>query len=768
MLVACTVSRAAAFITPSLGPSSLRLRPAKCVGKQLPASRTLRQTQAARSLRMKDDSSWVCTTPLYYANGPPHMGSAYPTIAADVISRYQKLQGKDVTFITGSDEHGEKIATTAEGADKAPKEFCDGIVGEFEDLWRKLSIRYDSFVRTTDEKHEAIVREFFQRVWDKGDIYKKDYTGHYCVGCEAYLGDDEMETVDGVEHVCKIHRKPAELRQEENYFFRLSKYQKPLEALFESRPDFVRPAYRYNEVKKWVEAGVPDFSISRSTISWGIPVPGDAEQVIYVWFDALLGYISALVREGEPATLDTAVKNGWPCDVHIIGKDILRFHAVYWPAMLMSADMELPKLIYSHGFLTKDGLKMGKSLGNVLEPADLLAEHGSDAVRYYFSKGLDFGGDGDFSEERFVNILNADLANDLGNMLNRCLKPLIKHHGEHFPAHETPADHPLRTLAETSAHKCAAAYDTLDFRAAGEAALELTRAGNKYIDDMAPWTLFKQGKVEEATAVLMTILEASRVVAVMLSPMVPDTGAKVFQQLGYTAEQYASLTWSDTAWTPIPQGTPIPSPQGVFTRIEAKVDKAAAADKKAAAAAAAAGKAAKKQGGAGAGDVLPDILRVDLRVGKIVSAERHPDADSLYVEMIDVGEDTPRQVVSGLAKHIELEALVDKKVVVVCNLKPAKMRGVESAGMVLAAGEEVVELLEPPPEARVGEPVMVEGGDAPQPDAMLKSKSAQKVWDRVVEKLQTDDCQRGTYDGKVLVTSAGACSVPTLKGAGIR
>jgi len=582
------------------------------------------------------------------------------------------------------------------------------------------------------------------------------------VGCEAYLGDDEMDTIDGVEHACKIHRKPAELRREENYFFRLSKYQSALENLFRDQPQFVQPNYRFNEVKKWVEAGVPDFSISRSTISWGIPVPNDPDQVIYVWFDALLGYISALIQDGQEPTLDNAIANGWPCNVHIIGKDILRFHAVYWPAMLMSADMALPELIYSHGFLTKDGLKMGKSLGNVLEPDVLLQQHGSDAVRYYFSKGLDFGGDGDFSEERFSNVLNADLANDLGNMLNRCLKPLQKHNGELLPSYATPADHPLRLLAAECSAKSAVAYAALDFRGAGEAALELTRSGNKYIDDMAPWTLFKEGKIAEGTAVLMTILEAARIVAVMLSPMVPQVSGKVYQQLGFDPSIYARLQWSDTTWRDLPAGQPLPEPEGIFKRIEAPVDEAADAAKKLAAEKA---KAAKANPAAAE---VADILRVDMRVGQIVSAEMHPDAESLYVEMIDVGEAVPRQVVSGLAKYMSLASLIGKKVVVLCNLKPAKMRGVESTGMVLAAGTDVVELLEPPPGALVGERIKVEGGADPTPDEMLKSKSAQKVWDRVAEKLSTDSSLCGTYDGVPLVTSAGPCTVASLKGSPIK
>jgi len=738
----------------TLPSHSFQLRGAKpaAVSRRFPlrSSRTL--------LTMSEDTKdatkpFVCTTPLYYVNGPPHMGSAYPTMAADVLAQYQRMRGREAVFVTGSDEHGEKIATTAASNNKENQEFVDGMVGEFKDLWEKLGIRYDSFVRTTDPKHEAVVRDFFQRVSDNGDIYKKDYSGRYCVGCEAYLGDDEMETIDGVEHCCKIHRKPCEERTEENYFFRLSKYQGALEKLFEDRPDFVQPAWRFNEVKGFVDKGVPDFSISRSTISWGIPVPNDPDQVIYVWFDALLGYISALLHDDDEPSLENALKRGWPCDVHIIGKDILRFHAVYWPAMLMSAGVPLPKYIYSHGFLTKDGLKMGKSLGNVLEPSELVDKHGADAVRYYFTKGLDFGGDGDFAAERFALVLNADLANDVGNLLQRAIKPLTKHVGTTFPAHTTPEDNPLRAMAADAAARCGECYEKMDFRGAGEAALELARFGNKFIDDQAPWAMFKQGKVEEGVGVLMACLESTRLVAVLLSPMVPTVAGKIYAQLGFTPDEFAALTWADAEWRDLPEGREFPQPAGgVFERIDLGLKEE---DKKIKPAP----KQKKTQQQAPA---VEDILRVDMRVGKIVQAAKHPDADSLYVEQIDLGEGKPRTVVSGLANYIPLEELEGKTVAVMCNLKPSKMRGVVSEAMVLAAGTDKVELLEVPEGSEVGEQIKIEGYDDPTPDELLKSKGQAKVWDRVVEKLATDQDKVACYDGKALTTSAGALTVPSL------
>ncbi|GBG67705.1 hypothetical protein CBR_g833 [Chara braunii] len=372
-----------------------------------------------------DGETYMITTPLYYVNAPPHMGSAYPTIAADALARFQleeldpaeaiacdhqRLRGKKVIFVTGTDEHGEKIAVSAASNNREPKEHVDLIAEDYRSLWKELDISYDRFVRTTDLRHRKIVEEFFQRVWNKGDIYRADYEGLYCVNCEEYK--DEKELLE--DNCCAIHRKPCLFRREDNYFFQLSNYQDALEKLYEENTNFVRPSFRKNEVLTWVKEGVKDFSISRA-VDWGIPVPVDPKQTIYVWFDALLGYVSSLLEGSDDTTLEAALQRGWPAQVHIIGKDILRFHAVYWPAMLLSAGLPLPKAVFGHGFLTKDGLKMGKSLGNTIEPLYLVGKYGADAVRYYFLKEIEFGKDGDFSEKRFVEIVNANLANNIDN-----------------------------------------------------------------------------------------------------------------------------------------------------------------------------------------------------------------------------------------------------------------------------------------------------------------------------------------------------------------
>ena len=510
--------------------------------------------------------AYTVTTPLYYANASPHMGSAYPTIAADALCRYARMRGREVHFVTGTDEHGEKIALSAEARGLAPRDHVDALAEEFKALWEALDIRYDHFVRTTNPRHEALVQEVVERVRARGDIYQDSYEGYYCVGCEEFKAEKDMEPGN----VCPIHKKPCEPRGEMNYFFKLSKYQAAIEDLLEARPDFIQPEARRNEVLGWVKEGLRDFSISRAAVEWGIPMPGDASQTVYVWFDALLGYVSALLPEG--AGLADAEAHGWPAAVHIVGKDILRFHCVYWPAMLMSAGLPLPRGIYGHGFLTKDGLKMGKSLGNVLEPTELVAKYGPDAVRYFFMKEIEFGNDGDFSEERFIDMVNANLANDVGNCLNRTLNLLKKNCGSVVPcdAADIPPDHPLRAAAAEHFPDCGPAYEALRFDRALEAALKVSGACNLYLSDTAPWTAFKQGDAAaqaEAARTLVAVLEALRVVAIMLNPVTPDLSAKVYGQLGFGAE-YATLAWGDAEWGALRAGHAISKPKPVFQRFE--------------------------------------------------------------------------------------------------------------------------------------------------------------------------------------------------------
>lgn len=474
------------------------------------------------------------STPIYYVNDLPHIGSAYTTIAADVVARFHRLQSESVLMITGTDEHGQKIQRTAEALGRSPQEHCDQVAGAFSTLWDKMNIQVDRFIRTTSPRHGAIVREFFQRVWDKGDIYSGQQQGWYCVSCEEFK--EERELLDN--HRCPLHpNKEAEWRDEQNYFFRLSNYQSRLEQLYAEHPGFIQPESRRNEVLSFVSQGLQDFSISRVNVTWGLPLPIDPKHTIYVWFDALLSYVTASMDPEAAPTLANA--HAWPVNLHIIGKDILRFHVVYWPAMLMSAEMPISGQVFAHGFLTKDGQKMSKSLGNIIDPVDLVARYGSDAIRYYFLKEIEFGRDGDFSETRFVNILNADLANDLGNLLNRTLKMAHKYCQGVVPdvaIADIPLEDSLRSKGSLLGQEATQAYDALAFSQACEAVLALVRASNKYVDEQAPWTLFKQGSQIKLEQVLYTVLESVRLAAYLLSPLVPNISTAVYQQLGFTVD----------------------------------------------------------------------------------------------------------------------------------------------------------------------------------------------------------------------------------------
>ena len=473
------------------------------------------------------------TTPLYYVNGVPHIGSAYTTMVADAIARFHRLQGQSVLLITGTDEHGQKIQRTAAENNVEPQVHCDRIVEDFKSLWTKLDIKYDRFSRTTAPKHKQIVDEFFDRVWQQEDIYLDRQQGWYCVSCEEFK--EERELIE--DHHCAIHtNKQAEWRDEENYFFRLSKYQQTLEELYQSQPDFIQPASRRNEVLNFVKQGLKDFSISRVNLDWGFPVPVDEKHTIYVWFDALLGYITALLEPEQEPTLDNALAQWWPMNLHLIGKDILRFHAVYWPAMLASAGLPFPKQVFGHGFLTKDGLKMGKTLGNTVDPIELVDKYGADAVRYYFLKEIELGNDGDFNETRFINVLNNDLADVLGNSLNRTLGMLKKYCQSNVPqlsGADYGLEHPLKSLGATLGDRTTAAYENLQISLACTEVLTLVRAINKYIDDSAPWKLFKQQEQSQVEQILYAVLESIRLSAYLLSPVIPTTSSKIYQQLGF-------------------------------------------------------------------------------------------------------------------------------------------------------------------------------------------------------------------------------------------
>ncbi|MFN5856464.1 MAG: methionine--tRNA ligase [Pseudanabaenaceae cyanobacterium] len=516
---------------------------------------------------MTDLQPIAITTPLFYVNDVPHIGSAYPTIAADAVARFYRLRGHPTLFITGTDEHGQKIQRTAEKNQLSPQAHCDQIVEGFYTLWEKLHISYDRFSRTTAPKHHAIVNEFFTRVYESGDIYLNQQQGWYCVACEEFK--EERELLE--EHRCPTHTTiSCEWRDEPNYFFRLSKYQTALEEFHSAHPDFIQPESRRNEVLGFIGQGLKDFSISRVNLDWGFPIPTDPTHTIYVWFDALLGYVTALLDEDAEPNLENAINQWFPFKLHIIGKDILRFHAIYWPAMLMSAGLPLPEKVFGHGLLTKDGVKMGKTLGNVIDPHDLVDRYGADAVRYYFLKEIEFGKDGDFSEERFVNILNADLANNLGNLLNRSLGMASKYCQQIVPNPEpssvTELMTPIITEAKALGESFANDYANLNFRNLCEGVRLLIGNCNKLIDAAAPWKQFKAGNQAEVNETLYTLLEAVRLAAYGLAPIVPNLSAAVYEQLGLTLT--ATTPWSHTQWGILPVGQALANPAPIFQRIE--------------------------------------------------------------------------------------------------------------------------------------------------------------------------------------------------------
>ncbi len=527
----------------------------------------------ARPLAIHRRMSYTLTTPLYYANDRAHLGSTYTTLACDAIARHRRLRGKRVTFITGCDEHGQKIQRTAEAAGLSPQAHCDIVSEGYRDLWSRWRISHDRFIRTSDPRHRQLVEQFFARVEASGDVREGRQQGWYCVACEEFK-DDPHEAEDPE---CPIHRRPLEWRDEVNLFFRLSRYQPQIEELIR-RPGFIAPASRRREVENFVAGGLRDFSISRVDLPWGIPVPGHSGHTFYVWFDALLGYLTALLEPDEPVQLDTILERGWPAQLHVIGKDILRFHAVYWPAMLLSAGLPLPERVFGHGFLTREGQKMGKSLGNVLDPEVLLERCGHDAVRWYLLRDIPFGDDGDFQQQRFSDLVNSDLANTIGNLLNRTSAMARKWFAAAVPPAAAGADarHPLALAAGQAAETVNGALEALDFRAAAEAVLDLASTANGYLNEQAPWKAVKQPGQEAAVAAdLYAVLEASRWLAVLLAPLLPDLSARMLAQLGLDCFDSSPAggdqdgAWMAAQhWGGLVSGAPLPEPQPVMQRLE--------------------------------------------------------------------------------------------------------------------------------------------------------------------------------------------------------
>jgi methionyl-tRNA synthetase len=529
---------------------------------------------------------FTLTTPLYYVNDKPHLGSTYTTLACDALARHQRLRGEPVLFVTGTDEHGLKIQRTAEANGLAPQAFCDRNSASFRELWSRWGISHDRFIRTTAASHRALVEQFFARVEAKGDVLERRQQGWYCVACEEFKDEPATASAPG----CPIHQRALEWRDEPNLFFRLSRYQREIEELVR-REGFIAPGSRQREVENFVAGGLRDFSISRVNLPWGIPVPGHPEHTFYVWFDALLGYLSALLDPEAPVDLDQLATRGWPAQLHVIGKDILRFHAVFWPAMLLSADLPLPERVFGHGFLTREGQKMGKTLGNVLDPEILLERCGRDAVRWYLLRDIPFGEDGDFQQKRFCELVNNDLANTIGNLLNRSVSMARKWFAGGVPprGEATSLDHPLAVACLEASSQMERSMEALDFRRAAEAVLGLAETANGFLNVQAPWTRMKQpGQEASVGEDLYAVLESCRWIGVLLTPLLPDLSQRVLAQLDCApipcealwpatsdetaARRAAALTraaWEDARrWAVLPSPAPLPEATPVMQRLE--------------------------------------------------------------------------------------------------------------------------------------------------------------------------------------------------------
>ena len=617
---------------------------------------------------MKD--TFYVTTPIYYINSEPHIGSAYTTIVADVVARYKRLDGYDVFFLTGTDEHGQKVLQAAEARNMSPQAFCDELAGKFQKLWKELKITNNQFVRTTDEIHMNTVQHFIKKMKENGDIYKGQYEGWYCVPCETFWTEEDI----GKEKICPSCGREVKRVKEENYFFRLSKYNDALLKLFRENPNFVQPDFRRNEMLKILEGGLRDLSITRTSFKWGVPMPDDPKHVIYVWVDALINYISAI---GYPHDMEKFEKY-WPADVHLIGKEINRFHSLIWPAMLMSAGLPLPKQVYAHGWLTVNGQKISKSLGNAIDPREFVKTYGNDAVRYYLLKDIQFGRDGDFSEENLITRINADLANDLGNLLHRTQAMIKKFNDDIIPepGENDTVDKGLISLAKKTVTAYKEYMDKLKFTQALETIWELVKYGNKYIDLTEPWKLGKlPDKKERLNTVLYNLAEVLRLVSLMIAPIMPDTANEIFKRIGKQAvENFETLEWGRLeAGLSIVHGSPL------FPRIDLKEHRWVSRVSEESAS-----KKAEIEETANLIEIR-DFAQVELRIGKILEAEKIKKSKKLLKLQIDLGDLGRRQIVAGIAQHYEPEKLIGLKVVVVTNLKPARLMGEESKGMLLAA-----------------------------------------------------------------------------------
>ena len=631
--------------------------------------------------------NFYVTTPIYYVNGDPHVGSAYTTIAADVIARYKKTMGYDVYFLTGTDEHGQKVEETAKAKGMTPQEWTDSMAPRFMEMWKKLNIKNDDFIRTTQERHKKAVAKILKTVWEKGDIYKGEYEGKYCVSCETFVPENQV--VNG--NCCPDCGKELRMVKEESYFFRMSKYQDALLKHIDEHPDFILPRSRRNEVISFIKQGLQDLSISRNTFEWGIPIEFAPGHITYVWFDALTNYLTAVGYENDPATFEKRWTNGEV--VHLLGKDIVRFHAIIWPCMLLSAGVKLPDKIVAHGWWTSEGEKMSKSKGNVVAPLDEVKKYGVDAFRYYLLREVSFGNDGDYSTKAIINRINSDLANDLGNLLNRTLGMYKKYFGDEIVkgGEFQEIDLGAQKLFDETLALVDDAMSRLEFSRALEFIWKFISRMNKYIDETGPWLLAKDETQKERLATIMNMLVYSlEKIAVLVAPYMPEAGQKIWSQLGIEKNIETAQISDVEGWDLLPAGHKLGTPTPIFPRLEVEKE---VKEKNPV------NKDLKIENSIN----IDDFSKVQIKVVEILEADKVKDSDKLLKFKVNDGKNI-RQIVSGIAKYYpNYEELVGKKVLAVVNLEPVVLKGELSQGMLLSSEEKKrIKLVEVDPSVKVG------------------------------------------------------------------